>query len=107
MSESYQYPSPSGEDRQEYDCADCGLCCIDTGGPVYASPADKDVWRQLGMTDLEEIVGTNDANSPCPMLTLEKPYRCGIYGVRPTVCVKFENGGGNCRALRAKHGLPV
>jgi Fe-S-cluster containining protein len=106
MSESYESPSP-GEDRQEYDCAECGLCCIDIGGPLYASPADRDCWRQLGLTGLEEKVENTGADHSCPFLTLEKPFRCTIYFVRPTVCVKFENGGGNCRALRAKHGLPL
>jgi Fe-S-cluster containining protein len=95
------------EGRQQYDCGECGRCCGEIGGPLYLFPHDRECWREEGVTGLEEIFATTDADHPCPFVRTEKPFHCTIYAHRPTVCIKFINGGDECRAVRAKHGLPL
>jgi Fe-S-cluster containining protein len=107
MSESSENSSTTGAGRKEYDCAECGLCCIDIGGPLYVYPADRDRWQDAGVTGLTGKFATTDADHPCPFLTSAKPFRCTIYPLRPHVCTVFANGEGACRDLRRKHGLPV
>jgi Fe-S-cluster containining protein len=93
-------------DKPGYDCAECGLCCIHLGGPLYLYPQDIQRFESEKKTALMERFGTTDADHACPCLT-GPPYRCTIYPDRPLVCHYFEIGGRPCRELRAKHGLPV
>jgi Fe-S-cluster containining protein len=108
--------------RQEYDCAECGLCCTSYGASLYFYEEDFARWREEGdenilrrLPVMNEEGWASGWRSPqtgreetdCPFLTIEAGYRCSIYPTRPLVCRHFANGGSACRELRAKHGLPV
>lgn len=107
----------------EYNCAECGLCCIGYGATLYFYEEDLARWQREGAENilrrLHVIQGpaggiNNGWRSPdgseersCPFLATDEGYRCSIYPTRPLVCRHFANGGSACRELRKKHGLPV
>lgn len=109
---------------QEFDCAECGLCCTEYGATLYFYEEDLARWQREGAENilrrLHVVPGpaggiANGWRSPddgseeksCPFLRTEAGYRCGTYETRPLVCRHFANGGSACRDLRQKHGLPV
>lgn len=105
---------------REYDCGECGLCCINYGGEMHVYEEDLLRWRQEKETKIlarlrvlnneaatwQSVDGEKE-EGPCHWLTNEGGYRCSIYQTRPLVCRHFANGGSACRELRAKYGLPV
>jgi len=105
--------------NQEYDCAECGLCCTHYGDDVHIYEEDLQRWQQEKETQVlvrlqvkgETATAWHSLDGKtkecaCPFLS-DEPYRCSIYPTRPLVCRHFANGGSACRELRVKHGLPV
>jgi Fe-S-cluster containining protein len=88
----------------EYDCAECGLCCIHFGGSLNLYPDDIVRWEEEKNTHLIAIF-TAPSDKPCSLLS--SGNRCTVYETRPLVCRHFANGGSACRELRAEHGLAL
>jgi Fe-S-cluster containining protein len=106
--------------NQEYDCAECGLCCTEYGSDLHLYEEDVRRWREADETQVLRrlrVIGetatawyspdNGQKETACPFLTSADGYRCAIYPARPLVCRHFANGGSACRELRARHGLPV
>lgn len=105
----------------EYDCQQCGACCIDYfGSKGYVRLGERDVRRmeRLGLPVIldggEAWLGTNSpdgpaGNSVCSAFSgnVGKTCRCSIYADRPDACQRFEVGGRWCREARRGVGLPV
>lgn len=105
----------------EYDCQQCGACCIDafgTKGYVRLNERDTDRMERLGLPVIldggEAWLGTHlsdgsAGHSVCSAFAgdVGNACRCLIYADRPEACQRFEVGGRWCREARRTCGLPV
>ncbi len=107
----------------EYECKKCGLCCM---GHLILEASVLDVLREPQISQLGQELDTDsesDLGEPCWSLntgikitglpacpfavfnTLTGNCTCMIYKARPSMCVAFEPGGGQCLGLRQEVGL--
>jgi Fe-S-cluster containining protein len=105
----------------EYDCQQCGACCVDYfGGPDYVPlhRGEAARMRRLGLPVISarwgESLGTRPHDGPrgpavCAAFagTVGQSCACSIYPDRPVECRRFERGSLACRSTRLEAGLPV
>jgi Fe-S-cluster containining protein len=105
----------------EYDCQQCGACCVDYfGGPEYVPlhPGEAQRMRRLGLPVIRakwgDCLGTRPHDGPggpavCAAFSGKVGQRCAcsIYPDRPVECRWFERGSLECRATRLEAGLPL
>jgi hypothetical protein len=91
-------------------CGSCGACCRQGFDLVPVRP--RDAIRKHHPELVRE--GRHGAYLPrpegrCVALTGDgaagTPYRCGVYGKRPSACREFEIGGDSCLLARRRVGL--
>lgn len=104
----------------EYNCQQCGACCIDSfGSKGYVRLGERDARRmeRLGLPVVldggEMWLGTHSPVGPagdsvCSAFSgnVGGNCRCLIYADRPDACQRFEVGGRWCRDARRTAGLP-
>ncbi len=91
----------SGKNKN-FECKQCGRCCLLYGSCLPAFPKDLELWEKEGRDDIlawVEFPGdlwTNQENHKevdrCPWLRKfpnKNKYYCRIYDVRPEVCRKY------------------
>jgi Fe-S-cluster containining protein len=108
----------------EYDCQDCGACCVqqapfDGASYVYLDRTETRRMRRLGLTVVRAAVGASflgcrahagaGGQPTCVAFAgvVGGPCGCSIYEHRPSVCRQFEVGEALCREARRQAGLPV
>ncbi|MBT3219741.1 MAG: YkgJ family cysteine cluster protein [Proteobacteria bacterium] len=98
-------------------CDLCGACCREAFDSVALQPDDRvlqehpDLIRHHsdGWRDLERVPSETGWGSRCIALLgrgkTDSPYRCTIYGARPTNCRDLKAGAVACRTARQRVGL--
>jgi len=95
---------------EQFQCRQCGQCCLSLDYHRECTEDDFDVWRKLGRTDIMEWVGfeddggknvpkyiwvypgTNQFTKVCPWLKKipnENKYICRIHDVKPEICRQY------------------
>lgn len=104
----------------DYDCQQCGACCIDAfGSKGYVRLGERDAQRmeRLGLPVVldggEAWLSTYSPAGPagdsvCAAFAgnVGKACQCSIYPDRPDTCQRFEVGGRWCQEARRLAGLP-
>jgi Fe-S-cluster containining protein len=106
----------------EYDCQECGACCVNffgTADYVGLSVAEARRLRTLSLPVVADrrgnlSLGTRPHDGPggetiCVAFAGEVGGLCGcsVYEQRPTECRRFEAGSLKCRVARQESGLPT
>ena len=105
----------------EYDCQQCGACCVDyfgTEGYISLGPGEPQRLRRLGLPVVEwhgqVLLGTRPHAGPvgdraCAAFVGAVGGECGcaIYLDRPAECRRFVVGSLGCQFARREAGLPV
>jgi len=113
--------------QDDYDCTDCGACCVsswDTDAYVYVDDADIRRLR-LAYSDrtVKKLVACEDdiyergiatktneqGHITCVALngSVGEQCSCRIYEARPRACREFTPGSEVCIAAREEAGLPT
>jgi Fe-S-cluster containining protein len=105
----------------DYDCQQCGACCVDyfgTVGYIDLAPGEPRRMRRLGLPVVpwhgQVLLGTRPHSGPggercCAAFVGQAggPCSCSIYPDRPAECRAFEVGSLGCRYARQEAGLPI
>jgi uncharacterized protein len=108
----------------EYDCQECGACCVQQGAPdgacyVYLDREEARRMRRLGLTVVRAALGESflgcrsyggaGGRPTCVAFqgVVGGSCGCSVYADRPGVCRQFEVGEALCREARRRAGLPV
>ena len=95
---SDKFKELKGQKPKNFDCKQCGRCCLIYGGLLQASSADIKLWEKEGRDDIlkwecwGELWINRDTNTEafrCPFLRKlpnKDKYICRIYDFRPEVC---------------------
>lgn len=107
--------------NHEYDCRDCGACCVaPSGARIVAAVTPEDLVR-LEPEDVTRLTTDADGNpgtsamtngqglTVCAFLTgnVGGEASCSIYERRPARCRDLANGRCSCRVERQRSGLTV
>lgn len=107
--------------EEEYDCQQCGACCVDyfgTEGHIQLRPAEAARLRRVGLPVVDwrgqVLLGTRPHDGPggatcCVAFVGEvgRDCACAIHPERPHACRAFEAGSAGCVFARQAAGLPV
>src|SRR5262249_32251956 len=115
-------PAAAGGGGMEYDCQQCGACCVDLFGDdgfVHLTDEEADGMRRVGLPVVNgyhgrPLLGTVPHSGPggdtiCAAFAGHVGGSCGcsIYPDRPKLCRDFQPGGFKCLVARREAGLPV
>lgn len=85
-------------------CGPCGACCRGAFSHVPLPPSDP-----FATLHPEHVVPhPTDGHAlphPCPHLSAQAPWRCGVYATRPVACRAFERGSDACLGARIQRGV--
>jgi Fe-S-cluster containining protein len=111
-----------------FDCQTCGACCVSPWhslGYVRLDQADVERLRTTGLPIItQEQPGWDGVPEQLVRLGTRQDRRerrvcvalggaagdhcsCGVYGLRPDACRRYEAGSSLCRSARQRLGLPV
>ncbi len=105
----------------EYDCQQCGACCVDYFGTEGYIQLDAVEIRRMGRLGLpvvqwhgQPLLATRGHDGPggatcCVAFAgaVGTSCACAIHPDRPRACREFEAGSPGCRFAREEAGLPV
>jgi Fe-S-cluster containining protein len=105
----------------EYDCQQCGACCVDyfgTPGYIQLEKKEEDRMRRLGLPVVswqgQSLLGTRPHEGPvgatCCIAFVGQvgsDCACSIHPERPSACRAFTAGSPGCEFARREAGLPV
>jgi hypothetical protein len=105
----------------EYDCQQCGACCVDyfgTEGYIQLDAGEPGRMRRFGLPVVswngQTLLGTRPHSGPggetcCAAFVgqVGGACACAIHPDRPRACREFEVGSPGCRFARQEAGLPV
>jgi Fe-S-cluster containining protein len=107
--------------QAQYDCQQCGACCVDyfgTEGYIALEGDEPRRLRRLGLPVIEwkgqQLLGTRPHAGPggascCVAFVgaVGDDCACAIHAERPGECRRFRAGSLPCRLARIEVGLPV